>query len=527
MSEEYRNALPAGTEIDSYRIERVLGEGGFGITYLVNDLNLGKLYAIKELLPDGIAMRRLGDTSYVEAKSQSSEGDFAATRKYFIAEARVLAGMNHPAVVKVQRLMEANGTCYMVMDYIEGDTLGGHLKKQGEKLTGPSEFQQIFYPLMEGLDVLHGQGIIHRDIKPGNIMIRPDGSPVLLDFGAATQTQSQTVTITQMLSAGYSPFEQYTSRAKQGPYTDIYALGATMHKAITGNKPDDASDRVYGDTYQPLAQNPAYLESYGSALLGAVDAALSMQPEQRPQSIAEWWAVMSGGGVEVNTPSQEAEVHLGIPRGVPAEADASQGVAVGQDRLVTEPKGGKTWLVTILTAVLILIVVGAILNIVLSDKPAEGQREEVSEAQRSKGLELAEMERPAEKAVVQVKDTLDSLTDELVIQLNQYADIVLAVKDTATAREAVTNLNTVADTIEAIAARLDKIETPDEATNIAVDEKMKTASMAIKQKMQAAGEIMSNEEVAGILIPALQNFGKRMAEQEKVFMRFGSTKNKK
>jgi len=122
----------------------------------------------------------------------------------------------------------------------------------------------------------------------------------------------------------------------------------------------------------------------------------------------------------------------------------------------------------------------------------------------------------AEQAV----DTLDSLTDELVVQLNQYADIVLAVKDAATAQEAVTNLNAVADAIAAIAARLDKIEMPDEAANIAVDEKMKTASMAIKQKMQAAGEIMSNEEVAGILI------GKRMAEQEKVFMRFGSQKNK-
>jgi ribosomal 50S subunit-associated protein YjgA (DUF615 family) len=128
----------------------------------------------------------------------------------------------------------------------------------------------------------------------------------------------------------------------------------------------------------------------------------------------------------------------------------------------------------------------------------------------------------AEQAV----DTLDSLTDELIVQLNQYADIVLTVKDTATAEEAVTNLNTVADAITAIAARLDKIELPDEAANIAVDEKMKTASMAIKQKMQTVGEIMSNQEVAAILIPALQNFGKRMAEQEKVFMRFGSQKNK-
>ena len=134
----------------------------------------------------------------------------------------------------------------------------------------------------------------------------------------------------------------------------------------------------------------------------------------------------------------------------------------------------------------------------------------------------AEQAEQAEQAV----DTLDSLTDELIVQLNQYADIVLTVKDTSTAEEAVTNLNTVADAITAIAARLDKIELPDEAANIAVDEKMKTASMAIKQKMQTVGEIMSNQEVAAILIPALQNFGKRMAEQEKVFMRFGSQKNK-
>ncbi len=130
-----------------------------------------------------------------------------------------------------------------------------------------------------------------------------------------------------------------------------------------------------------------------------------------------------------------------------------------------------------------------------------------------------------EKAEVVKKDTLASLTDELVVQLNQYADIVLAVKDTATAQEAVGNLDKVGDAIGAIAARLDKIEMPDEATNIAVDEKMKNASMAIQQKMQAAGQIMSNQEVAAVLIPALQNFGMRMAEHEKVFMRFGSQKD--
>jgi len=149
---------------------------------------------------------------------------------------------------------------------------------------------------------------------------------------------------------------------------------------------------------------------------------------------------------------------------------------------------------------------------------------EKKDAETEANTEAQEAE--ASTAAQQAEDTLDSLTDELVVQLNGYADIVLAVKDAPTAEEAVGKLSQVGDAIGAIAARLDKIETPDEATNIAVDEKMKNASNAIKQKMQAAGQIMSNQEVAGILIPALQDFGMRMAEHEKVFMRFGSQKDK-
>ena len=140
--------------------------------------------------------------------------------------------------------------------------------------------------------------------------------------------------------------------------------------------------------------------------------------------------------------------------------------------------------------------------------------------------EKKDTEAEASTETQKSQDTLGGLTDELIVQLNQYADIVLAVKDTATAQEAVGNLDKVGDAIGAIAARLDKIEMPDEATNLAVDEKMKNASNAIKQKMQSAGAIMSNQEVAGILIPALQNFGMRMAEHEKVFMRFGRQENK-
>ena len=313
MSEEYTNALPSGTRLDTYQIERVLGVGGFGVTYLARDLNLGKTYAIKELLPDGIAVRQAGEAT-VKAKSSGNQEDFEATRKYFISEARILAGMDHPAVVSVHRLMEANGTCYMVMDYVEGDTLGDYLKKHGGAFSSKYEFEQVFYPLMSGLDVLHAQGIIHRDIKPGNIMVQPDGSPVLLDFGAATQTQSKTVTITQMLSAGYSPFEQYTSRAKQGPYTDVYALGATMFKCITGKKPDDASDRMYGDQYQSLAGTKNHVAVYGLSIATAVDNALKMDAKLRPQTVSEWRAVMRGKVDADSASGGESDAHAIAPK---------------------------------------------------------------------------------------------------------------------------------------------------------------------------------------------------------------------
>ncbi|MDB4266399.1 serine/threonine protein kinase [bacterium] len=280
--------------LDTYRIERVLGEGGFGVTYLVTELNLGKEYAIKELIPDGVAIRQGGTT--VMARSSSMEEDFEATRRHFIKEARVLATLKHPAIVAVHRLFEANGTCYMVMDYVEGETLGAYLKRQGGMLGSREEFEGIFYPIMDGLEVLHGKEMIHRDIKPGNIMVTPDGSPVLLDFGASCRVENHTVTMTQMVSAGYSPFEQYTTRAKQGPYTDIYALGATMVRAITGAKPDDATDRMDEDHYQPLRERKDLLGLYGSDFLVAVDRALLLRKGDRPQSVGEWRKMMKTGG---------------------------------------------------------------------------------------------------------------------------------------------------------------------------------------------------------------------------------------
>lgn len=347
MSEKYRNALPQGTIVDTYQIEEVLGVGGFGVAYLAYELNLNKTYAIKELMPDGIAVRQVGDTK-VLARSHNDEDDFDNTRKYFIREAKVLASINHPAVVGVHRLFEANGTCYMVMDYVEGCTLTEHLKQYGGKIRGLNEFESIFYPVMDGMSVLHAKGLVHRDIKPGNIMVTPEGLPILLDFGAVCSAQSKTVTVTQMLSAGYSPFEQYTSKAKQGPYTDIYSLGATMARCITGQKPDDASDRMYEDGYKPLAENNDYLEVYGKIILKAVDQALLMDAKKRPQTVRDWREMMEQPSVEPegqplyevyneSTDQSSSGRKSGNKKNISKKVKKSRGVTSGKKKISSFP----------------------------------------------------------------------------------------------------------------------------------------------------------------------------------------------
>jgi TPR repeat protein len=287
MDEEYRNALLEGSVLDTYRIEKVLGIGCYGITYLVRDLNVGKVFVMKEFLPDGIAIRLSGKPTVI-ARSSSNQDNFDAFRECFISEARIFADIDHPAVVSVHRLMEENGTHYMVMDYIEGDTLDDYLEKNGGNFSGIDEFQKIFNPLMSGLDVLHSRGIIHRGIKPENIMVKPDGSPVLLDF----RTSSQTQRMTQLLSDGYSPLDQSSIWMKQGPYTDVYALGATMYRCITGQKPDAARDRMREDTYQALLACGEFVSVYGSPILMAVDQALKLDAGQRLQNIVGLWDVM-------------------------------------------------------------------------------------------------------------------------------------------------------------------------------------------------------------------------------------------
>ncbi len=282
-AEVHRLALPAGYRLEEFRIDRVLGKGGFGITYLAEDLHLEQRVAIKEHLPDGISTRIDGST--VVAQSDSLEDDYSWSLDSFVTEARTLAKIQHPNVVKVTRLMEANGTAYMVMEYLEGESLDVVLERTPPGVS-EERLRELVLPILDGLSAVHEVGLLHRDIKPSNIYLTKKGRPILLDFGAARQDLGRTITLTSMVSHGYSPFEQYQTKARQSAGTDIYAMGGVLYRAITGDKPPVASDRVLLDELEPLQKRVA--GRYSEDFLKAIDRALAVSLEDRPESVALW-----------------------------------------------------------------------------------------------------------------------------------------------------------------------------------------------------------------------------------------------
>jgi len=291
MNKAYSNkALPMGTVLREWRIEEVLGVGGFGIVYKAKGIYFNELVAIKEYFPSSISERDSSDT--VVPIDSDAEEVHALGLKKFVEEAKLLWNLStpsrHPNIVSVRSLFEIHGTAYMVMDFEDGISLSKMLK-QGRRFNERSLWN-ILRPIAEGLERAHRVGVLHRDIKPPNILINEDNRPVLIDFGSARfEAAEATSTKVTFHTPPYAAIEQYVKTYDQGPWTDIYALGVVMYECITGEKPPEVLERLHAGLGTPLAGGkwPGYTKKF----LSAVDAAMVVKPDERPQSLSDWLAM--------------------------------------------------------------------------------------------------------------------------------------------------------------------------------------------------------------------------------------------
>src|SRR4029453_14652399 len=263
-----------------------------GTTHAPRDGHLGREVAIKEYLPLALAVRQDGTT--VLPRSAAAAEDFAWGRDRFVAEGRTLASLqNAPGIVRVFDFLEANGTAYIVMQLLQGETLESRLKQVGP--LPPAAVERILWPLLDGLEQVHNTGFLHRDIKPANILLDAAGNPTLIDFGASRAAMAgRSAALTAIFTPGYAAGEQMTS-AKQGPWTDIYGLSATLYHAITGSAPPSAFDRMLDDAYEPLGKVAP--SGFPRGLLAGLDAGLAVRASDRPQSIAGWRPILGQAAV--------------------------------------------------------------------------------------------------------------------------------------------------------------------------------------------------------------------------------------
>ena len=294
----HQNALPVGTRLGEFEIIDLVGEGGFGIVYLAQDHSLHRKVALKEYMPALLASR--GQDASVAVRSERQRETFDIGLRSFVNEARMLAQFDHPALIKVFRFWEANGTAYMVMPFLSGKTLQDALKARSEP-PGEAWIRGLLSPLMEALAVLHEDKVYHRDIAPDNIMLLAGDRPVLLDFGAARKVISDmTHALTVILKPGYAPIEQYADMPgmKQGPWTDVYALAAVVYFMILGKKPPPSVSRLMEDSYEPLMQSDA-AGRYSAELLQGIDRCLAVRAENRPQNMAAMREAITVGAAPV------------------------------------------------------------------------------------------------------------------------------------------------------------------------------------------------------------------------------------
>ena len=432
------NALPIGTRLGEFEIVALIGVGGFGIVYRAYDHSLHRTIALKEYMPSALAARSGPMT--VSVKSARHAEAFEAGLKSFINEAHLLAQFDHPSLVKVYRFWEANGTAYMVMPFYEGLTVKEALRRLGG---APDEnwLKDLLRPLLEALAVIHREQCFHRDIAPDNILILKDGRPVLLDFGAARRViGDMTQALTVILKPGYAPIEQYAEMPdmKQGPWTDIYALGAVVYFAVTGKPPVPAVGRMMSDTLVPLAETAA--GRYSDAFLRGVDGALKVRPEGRPQDVAQMRALLGLGDrrdrPRTPVPGIAAEAGTRTPK-----TDATPHETPKHDAATVVPEGSERTpfaLYAVGAVVLVAVIAGGAFFLLTNDKQADADvtapRPNSATVQRppadkSPGADAAPVTSPpVQPAVVDKPFSSDLMLDQILEGRNHAHAVAASVE---------------------------------------------------------------------------------------------------
>lgn len=295
MSETFEpRTLPIGHQLDYFKIEKVLGAGGFGVTYLAEDTRRKQKVAIKEYFPKNLVKRA---ENYAVTHVGEKAGEYVQRGlERFVTEANTARLFTHPNIVKVHSILRENNTAYMVMTYEHGRTLTEVLQA-GEKFD-EQQLRDLILPILDGVRMMHNQGFIHRDIKPSNIFIRNDRTPVLIDFESARfALDDEPITLTSFISPGYASAEQYSTRGDiQGPWTDIYSLAATAFRVITGRRCDESFTDDFTNTeagHFIWMNLEKHSDDYSIFLLSAIELALRLDYLQRPQTADEWQQMLT------------------------------------------------------------------------------------------------------------------------------------------------------------------------------------------------------------------------------------------
>jgi serine/threonine protein kinase len=274
------NALKSGTKVDDFIIDKVLGGGGFSIVYNAHHCETNKAVVIKEYMPQKLANRNANN--HVASISSKELDSFNKGQKLFYQEASSLALLKHENIVNVITFFPANGTSYMVMNEVKGINLQNYIRKHKGNLS-EKLLRIIFLNVLSALACIHEKKLLHLDIKPGNIHLRSGGFPLLLDFGAVRETEESRLYDSRIVAtAGFAPIEQITERGHMGPWTDIYALGATIRSAIEAAAPPTSTERKQKDTMKPAIE--AFKKNYSQEFLQLLDWSMDVDPEARPQN---------------------------------------------------------------------------------------------------------------------------------------------------------------------------------------------------------------------------------------------------